>query len=188
MKEARENVLPAMVLIAPLWNWNKQKFELHRMSKRSNRTFMELKWRRRADSATRREVLIAPLWNWNPLTIESSVRTPVVLIAPLWNWNKQKFELHRMSKRSNRTFMELKWRRRADSATRREVLIAPLWNWNPLTIESSVRTPVVLIAPLWNWNECFIYADSPRAVCSNRTFMELKYHSWIKIQVWKFQF
>ena len=153
MKEARENVLPAMVLIAPLWNWNKQKFELHRMSKRSNRTFMELKWRRRADSATRREVLIAPLWNWNPLTIESSVRTPVVLIAPLWNWNE--CFIYADSPRavcSNRTFMELKFYNSSFCIIYLRVLIAPLWNWNVQTAAFTRLKENVLIAPLWNWN------------------------------------
>ena len=55
---------------------------------------------------------------------------------------------------SNRTFMELKWRKK-----------------HPYEFCG----PIVLIVPLWNWNQGTSIEDDERAERSNRTFMELKY-------------
>ena len=79
-----------------------------------------------------------------------------VLIAPLWNWNIFRFSLQSLQK---------------------IVLIAPLWNWNEGNLFQEDQQPPVLIAPLWNWN-----LDSHLSilcrVCSNRTFMELKWYEY----------
>ncbi len=40
---------------------------------------------------------------------QTAVKAKAVLIAPLWNWNGGKGQAEHKSKRSNRTFMELKY-------------------------------------------------------------------------------
>ena len=76
----------AVVLIVPLWNWNRTYFKSWKETKSFNRTFMELKWQRVWQNTTKRKVLIVPLWNWN--------------------WNSVGFPVE--SNCFNRTFMELK--------------------------------------------------------------------------------
>ena len=53
------------------------------------------------------------------------------------------------------------------------VLIVPLWNWNMVPAAHPSCVSIVLIVPLWNWNICG-GEGGWCAICSNRTFMELK--------------
>ena len=75
---------------------------------------------------------------------------------------------------SNRTFMELKLTWLINTKDNYFVLIVPLWNWNTSTVSITTKGGTVLIVPLWNWNKC-IKNRNGLIVCSNRTFMELKY-------------
>ena len=100
------------VLIVPLWNWNTHigHFLLFAL-----------------------KVLIVPLWNWNFRRYSSGCYPHSVLIVPLWNWNMVKILADSLYKSFNRTFMELKFRkRRALTTGYYKVLIVPLWNWNSL--------------------------------------------------------
>ena len=119
-----------LVLIAPLWNWNK--VSIH------------------ADDG-RWQVLIAPLWNWNCVnykTLHSYLRSNRTfmelkctmrcrLSIATSSSNRTFMELklrylrktYRYSGSSNRTFMELKYTT-VLFVTLLSVLIAPLWNWN----------------------------------------------------------
>ena len=78
----------SLVLIVPLWNWNRcLRCDCSRLSG-SNCTFMELK---------------LSMW-------PSAQREPYVLIVPLWNWNEESFvSAIKKGDCSNCTFMELKW-------------------------------------------------------------------------------
>ena len=120
-----------LVLIAPLWNWNK--VSIH------------------ADDG-RWQVLIAPLWNWNCVnykTLHSYLRSNRTfmelkctmrcrLSIATSSSNRTFMELklrylrktYRYSGSSNRTFMELKSQIWSSSHSWIRVLIAPLWNWN----------------------------------------------------------
>ena len=164
------------VLIAPLWNWNKSVTgkDSHG-DKSSNRTFMELKWRRESRAAGRSRVLIAPLWNWNFIYFLGINAAHIVLIAPLWNWNLDSAAYTRL--RENVLIAPL-WNWNADYyriwCNFYKVLIAPLWNWNVSDWQPSQPDVRVLIAPLWNWNVVRQrYATAEYS--SNRTFMELKF-------------
>ena len=106
-------------------------FWSQRCAYRSNRTFMELKSASPQVALVIRNVLIAPLWNWN-------------------TWFSRRFNFRTLG--SNRTFMELKYRR--------SLIIS-------LTITSSNRTFMEL---KWSTHKNFMRRFS----CSNRTFMELK--------------
>ena len=142
-----------LVLIAPLWNWNRCTSRCCNRIERFNRTFMELKLAR----------LNSELAN-----------TPKVLIAPLWNWNLLAGSLFLSACRFNRTFMELKPR---SSST----LAVPSLCFNRTFMELKLsferecyeNEMDVLIAPLWNWNEYTPLQILPMS-CFNRTFMELK--------------
>ena len=141
-----------MVLIVPLWNWNKTYFANDGDGVSFNRTFMELKsvffltsrpyplgfnrtfmelkyekWIRRSWSLS---VLIVPLWNWNNGNFEIDEEGNLVLIVPLWNWNLKGFARRLNVSWFNRTFMELKWKQRKRLSISVFVLIVPLWNWN----------------------------------------------------------
>ena len=56
-----------IVLIVPLWNWNRRRLALflHQGRQGFNRTFMELKWAQAEIWFSMNVVLIVPLWNWN---------------------------------------------------------------------------------------------------------------------------
>ena len=118
----------------------------------SNRTFMELKLLGSHSFVIEQGVLIVPLWNWNTKANVGPDTTPV-LIVPLWNWNLTSDGIAgNGSTSSNRTFMELKSWDCCLHTSSWKVLIVPLWNWNISTLRFGFLT-----------------------VCSNRTFMELKY-------------
>ena len=121
-------------------------------------------------------VLIVPLWNWNVRWCFNSYTS--------WRCSNRTFmelKFHLCVKTpqrgncSNRTFMELKFYKAYYDRFGLVVLIVPLWNWNDW---KEFREPIisgVLIVPLWNWN---IYSGVLwicSTLCSNRTFMELKY-------------
>ena len=76
------------VLIVPLWNWN---------------SLYSLK------ATEPLAVLIVPLWNWNHAEWWERRAGHLVLIVPLWNWNGADYRDHRFLRRSNCTFMELKF-------------------------------------------------------------------------------
>ena len=101
------------VLIVPLWNWNIRRC-----------------WTMTSESM----VLIVPLWNWNWCFTVQWERICLVLIVPLWNWNLGLNVIFCFAIiRSNRTFMELKWKSLNLAApSPNSVLIVPLWNWNTL--------------------------------------------------------
>ena len=102
------------VLIAPLWNWNITSLVKAEPSGGSNRTFMELKSRESNPEELGLLVLIAPLWNWNPTRQRE---------YPWWypRSNRTFMELKyktlslavNVLRGSNRTFMELKWTKEA---------------------------------------------------------------------------
>ena len=75
--------------------------------------------------------------------------------------------------------MELKLEKCNLSIASLVVLIVPLWNWNYCTWRFRTWWHQVLIVPLWNWNR---ETSLPRsALCGfNRTFMELKYFSYVQ--------
>ena len=125
-------------------------------SERSNRTFMELKCTTR-DTRQKRHI--------------------TVLIVPLWNWNKWTTSWSSRMSSSNRTFMELKYNRWCQNCKEEIVLIVPLWNWNSFRENLGSSPAIVLIVPLWNWNPTRETISS-NVCCSNRTFMELKWHSF----------
>ena len=56
-----------LVLIVPLWNWNKRSIAWTDTAVfSSNRTFMELKYEGAIkERGFNEKVLIVPLWNWN---------------------------------------------------------------------------------------------------------------------------
>ena len=142
------------------------------------------------------KVLIVPLWNWNIIKLFRIWWIKAVLIVPLWNWNPVGTSTFFQGLSFNRTFMELKYSRRASIrgrqrsfnrtfmelklvwtgriAPRLDVLIVPLWNWNICRRSKSLKYSQVLIVPLWNWN--FIKKDGMIVARDsfNRTFMELK--------------
>ena len=102
-----------MVLIVPLWNWNKYRHNL-------------------ASSAE--SVLIVPLWNWNDIVEHMQVQQN----CSNCTFMELKYEVASIKAaedaRSNCTFMELKlesWVITLESV--RQVLIVPLWNWNTKT-------------------------------------------------------
>ena len=139
-----------------------------------NRTFMELKYQQPRTRATTQQVLIEPLWNWNKTRSARWRLSSCVLIEPLWNWNDRPGYKGRRHGSLNRTFMELKSRRRRQAmndltrlnrtfmelkynyneycAKLMNVLIEPLWNWNNSKRLRTAWTQRVLIEPLWNWN------------------------------------
>ena len=128
-------VYPPMVLIVPLWNWNRIFFNSEdKRFESSNRTFMELKYIDIDDVFSTSDVLIVPLWNWNTckgctkLAILSSNRTFMELksVRHLRRWR---------CARSNRTFMELKLHCKRNIRQSARVLIVPLWNWNLVSEE-----------------------------------------------------
>ena len=84
----RRSVWSEIVLIVPLWNWNKFRVEIFVSVASSNCTFMELKYEHCCQCYHYQNVLIVPLWNWN------RVEKVKLLVEPL---------------RSNCTFMELKY-------------------------------------------------------------------------------
>ena len=57
-----------LVLIVPLWNWNKKDKGTADFHKSFNRTFMELKQAYGNWKSWKNYVLIVPLWNWNNAT------------------------------------------------------------------------------------------------------------------------
>ena len=121
------------------------------------------------------DVLIVPLWNWNPSAhIKTGFFSPV-LIVPLWNWNIVLSRWRRLMLRcSNCTFMELKYPSWCTWFCWVLVLIVPLWNWNQDLANKYIKDKIVLIVPLWNWN--YVANTSNQIeLCSNCTFMELKY-------------
>ena len=59
-------ILRVVLLIRPLWNWNKTR----------SRSRILSPW-----------LLIRPLWNWNNCTRRENLRAGCLLIRPLWNWN-----------------------------------------------------------------------------------------------------
>ena len=100
-------------LIGPLWNWNSIHAQKVFSFRCFNRTFMELKPEKLKAIASAHSALIGPLWNWN--TVHKSVGkvTFTALIGPLWNWNYFTWLIKsRGLARFNRTFMELKPRRK----------------------------------------------------------------------------
>ena len=157
---------------------------------------MELKFVTEIAKVSFAVVLIVPLWNWNGSEKWRWRGYDRVLIVPLWNWNISVCAFLLRARGSNRTFMELKLKNAVQTELKSAVLIVPLWNWN-LTSDgiagngstSSNRTFMelkswdcclhtsswkVLIVPLWNWNISTLRFGF-LTVCSNRTFMELKY-------------
>ena len=124
---------PAMLLIAPVWNWNVDALGFPVVS------------------AT---LLIAPVWNWNRVNVPGVPSPGVLLIAPVWNWN------HGPPGRTpwrrcpfNRTSLELKLGSCHQNWQGVRLLIAPVWNWN-VWLRDAIRPPRwLLIAPVWNWNE-----------------------------------
>ena len=145
-------ILNNLVLIVPLWNWNRRALRPAARISGFNRTFMELKYRIQFRDNKVSRVLIVPLWNWN--------LTDISLATYQDSFNRTFMELKcstiaRLSLHDdsfNRTFMELK-------------CINDRW----LRVNKSV-----LIVPLWNWNDLCRACTAPE-VCFNRTFMELKY-------------
>ena len=119
-----------VVLIVPLWNWNRLAAAYTWDLDGFNRTFMELKfiidisifnmellvlivplWNWNALGSFKideKEVLIVPLWNWNVTRCYRPIRLYNVLIVPLWNWNIQPTMVSIRQLSFNRTFMELK--------------------------------------------------------------------------------
>ena len=167
-------VCSQLVLIVPLWNWNRHKnklvykrntfksylygieigkaCELGKLGKCSNRTFMELKCHNYSDLISDWEVLIVPLWNWNSLIVwkpYSGVCSNRTFMELKLNTGRN---LNAQLYCSNRTFMELKLKLARILSKRKRVLIVPLWNWNSWTKK--------------------IYVSGCSS--SNRTFMELK--------------
>ena len=120
-----------------------------------------------------------------------------VLIVPLWNWNVAAGRWSIGGEMgSNRTFMELKWQCGKPCPLSSPVLIVPLWNWNVVIMSKtsrgvgsnrtfmelksaappcSILRHGVLIVPLWNWNYEPRRQNDAGQLCSNRTFMELKW-------------
>ena len=132
-----------VVLIVPLWNWNRLKILL-RAERTScfNRTFMELKYpcaqRHKPSHAF---VLIVPLWNWNVLL------SPAIGAASGFNRTFLELKLSFLTITNsrkecfNRTFMELKFKsNRYNRIKNSRVLIVPLWNWNVEGEDSPTHT------------------------------------------------
>ena len=142
----------SLVLIVPLWNWNRCYLVCNILKASSNRTFMELKLLRGCLKGAISLVLIVPLWNWNQGNNNKHRAQKIVLIVPLWNWNGRLVSQEQMIRRSNRTFMELKLTIRIYRFMNSYVLIVPLWNWNDTRHWSWCINLYVLIVPLWNWN------------------------------------
>ena len=99
-----------LVLIVPLWNWNEIDWISVANLTCSNRTFMELKFLDFWIGKGVASVLIVPLWNWNKVERGFTKWKTRVLIVPLWNWNVGLLLAFLGLQRSNRTFMELKFR------------------------------------------------------------------------------
>ena len=119
------------VLIAPLWNWNRQRHSKPWQSLCSNRTFMELKLRGNTDIDIVDYCSNRTFMELKFVYYHLSRFCSLVLIAPLWNWNLLAATLVVLDISSNRTFMELKWSKRSLRLLKPStVLIAPLWNWN----------------------------------------------------------
>ena len=98
-----------IVLIVPLWNWNPcVRLTMIANPPCSNRTFMELKqwWAivgARSGAGSNRTFMELKR-AYRPEAGQGSG----VLIVPLWNWNNSEVTRYFMTRRSNRTFMELK--------------------------------------------------------------------------------
>ena len=165
-----------LLLIAPVWNWNKS---------------------RHAWKGATVALLIAPVWNWNlasqpacihagfpfnrtSLELKLSIASAssscflLLLIAPVWNWNLCAGGVCGHDRVSfNRTSLELKPLDRHNLPPPRMLLIAPVWNWNA-KVEARIQIDTwLLIAPVWNWNrDSWVHSrwTSP----FNRTSLELK--------------
>ena len=150
-----KKMLPLLVLIVPLWNWNYHSYQKNR---------------------SRYRVLIVPLWNWNLveeaviikvlrsnrtfMELKSSSNIPSFFrtISSNRTFMELKYERYTTALQelnsSNRTFMELKYAMKSYRKEGGNVLIVPLWNWNWEQEGIKALLLLVLIVPLWNWNGC----------------------------------
>ena len=146
--------LISCVLIVPLWNWNEGSHRNYSAPFRFNRTFMELKYKRKrflkmSTGCFNRTFMELKFTTPSPLSAKEKV-----LIVPLWNWNYHQIFACYLISGFNRTFMELKY------------------HWSI----SVPKITAVLIVPLWNWNFVDQLTPDTSILSFNRTFMELKYY------------
>ena len=115
LKSATPTTAPSLfcVSIEPLWNWNSSNCIYHSLWCCINRTFMELKSGIRRLKTQTCLVSIEPLWNWNAGSTTSNksclrYQSNLYGIEIFIN-----FEVDNFIYRINRTFMELKYARKA---------------------------------------------------------------------------
>ena len=97
----------------------------------SNRTFMELKFMQLSCAFNQKPTFKSYLYGIEiKLIVNLWICLFMVLIVPLWNWNWAHGTKGIWVVGSNRTFMELKFRKSIRIICCKLVLIVPLWNWN----------------------------------------------------------
>ncbi len=84
-----------------------------------------------------------------------------LLIVPFWNWNPYRVVCN---------------------PSELNLLIVPFWNWNPWKVLWPVSPHNLLIVPFWNWNARGSVAGMGTTVTFNRTILELKPKTMIKMQ------
>ena len=126
-------LIPYLLLIVPIWNWNLNWPILPDWPKTAfNRTNMELKF--------------ISCW-FLPFIISA------LLIVPIWNWNTTYVFYGAYCKIAfNRTNMELKCQLFVNRTQKIRLLIVPIWNWNGIVFPQGLAVFKLLIVPIWNWN------------------------------------
>ena len=99
-------------------------------------------------------VQIVPLWNWNGREGRAWFYRRRVQIVPLWNWNCSRFIAQCLRQPFKLYLYGI------------EIFVI-LQNLDGLT--------AVQIVPLWNWNTPMLTSCTAPKLCSNCTFMELKW-------------
>ena len=100
------------VPIVPYWNWN---YHIEMFPRRN--TCVPIvpywNWNQINDGLGLRfvHVPIVPYWNWNDATLTRCLYSMKVPIVPYWNWNNDFTKLLHEPASSNRTLLELKYRK-----------------------------------------------------------------------------
>ena len=148
-------ILQLILLIEPMWNWNKVFPKRALNSEKSfNWTNVELKLH---SSSRQRQanlfLLIEPMWNWNSFFTSIKIIWPRLLIEPMWNWNPGALLPPKIP--------------------RKMLLIEPMWNWNRWGDLWRINQ-----VPSFNWTNVELKRN-----CNRRSRVFWKPFNWTNVEL-----